>query len=286
VTPRLSVVIPAHDEATIIAARLAALIATDPEGALEIVVVANGCTDATAEVAAAVSTRIRVVEVAAASKIAALNAGDAVATVFPRAYVDADVTVDARALLEIADAVRPAGSPHVGAPRLVVDTSRASRAVRAYYRIWALSEYRATGHVGSGVYVVSADGRARFGAFPDVIADDRFVQQLFPPAERYTSPDATFTVPAPRTYRALIRRGIRIASGNLQIAAAFPGLAAASASSRFSALLRRVATRPARWPDLAVYAFGYLWPRLRARALQRRGLVPGWNRDDTTRTAS
>lgn len=284
-TPRLSVVIPAHDEATILAAGLRSLLDSDPAGELEIVVVANGCTDDTAAVAASVSDRIAVVEIAAASKIAALNAGDAAARVFPRAYVDADVTVDAATLLEIADAVGVPGSPHVGAPRLAVDTSGASAAVRAYYRVWALSEYRATGHVGSGVYVLSADGRARFGEFPDVIADDRFVQQLFPVAERFTS-DREFSVPAPRTFTSLVRRGVRIASGNLQVADAYPELAAAPASTRFAQLLRRVAVRPALWPAFVVYCVGYTVPRARARALQRRGLIPGWNRDDTTRTAA
>lgn len=80
---RVSVIIPAHDEAAVIGRLLGALVDGDPEGRLEIVVGANGCTDGTAAVARAVDPRILVAETERASKIAGLNAADGVATVFP-----------------------------------------------------------------------------------------------------------------------------------------------------------------------------------------------------------
>ena len=283
-TAELSVVIPAHDESVLIGQTLAGLVASDPEGRLELVVVANGCTDDTAAIARAVSPRIRVVEIAEASKVAALNAGDRAATVFPRAYVDADVRVTARALLAVARRLDD-DPARIGAPALSVDVSAASSAVRNYYRIWDLSEYRAAGHVGSGVYVLSEGGRARFGQFPELIADDRYVQQLFEPAERVTVEGEEFTVPAPRTLRALVKRGTRIASGNLQLEKAHPSLTAGSASGRFLPLMRRVAVRPRLWWAFAVYCYGYAAPRVRARSLSARGRIPDWNRDETTRSA-
>ena len=201
----VSVVIPAHNEATVIAGTLRRLIDTDPEGRLQLVVAANGCTDETAAVAAAVSPRVRVIEVTEASKIAALNAGDDVATAFPRAYLDADVWVSAEALLAVADALIDS-TALAGAPRLEVDTTGASLLVRWRSRIWALSDYRNAAMIGSGVYILTEDGRSRFGRFPDVIADDRYVLRLFAREVRMTVVDQVFTVPAPRTLRAFTRR--------------------------------------------------------------------------------
>ncbi|MDI5941629.1 glycosyltransferase, partial [Micromonospora sp. DH15] len=89
--------IAAHDEANVIGGCLDALLAdadTDAGVELDVVVVANGCTDDTARVAAA-RPGVRVVELAEAGKAHALNAGDAVVRGFPRFYLDAAVGVDA-----------------------------------------------------------------------------------------------------------------------------------------------------------------------------------------------
>ena len=155
-TARMSVVIPAHDEAAVIGRLLESLVA-DPRAAdLEIVVVANGCSDATVPVARAYEPAVRVVEIEEASKIAALKAGDAEATRFPRAYVDADVMVDVPTLLALAQVLDEPGGPLVASPRLQVDTSRASWLVRQHYSIWELTDYRRSGHIGSGIYALSA----------------------------------------------------------------------------------------------------------------------------------
>lgn len=283
-TARMSVVIPAHDESAILGASLARLLAGDPDHALEVVVVANGCTDATAEVARRASPRVRVIEIGTASKIAALNAGDDAATAYPRAYLDADVDISATTLLALAERLRT-GPALVASPRLEVDTVGASLPVRQYFRIWEQSEYRSSGHIGSGVYVLSREGRARFGRFPDVIADDRFVQQLFAPHERLVAEDLRFRVRSPREFGALVRRGERIAHGNAQLARLHPEVAGMSNPTRFLPLLRRVLARPALWPALPAYVVGYTLPRVTARRRERAGMPSDWNRDETTRVA-
>ncbi|KQQ05716.1 MULTISPECIES: glycosyltransferase [unclassified Rathayibacter] len=281
---RVSVIIPAHDEAAVIGRLLRALVDGDPEGRLEIVVGANGCTDGTAAVARAVDPRILVAETERASKIAGLNAADEIATVFPRIYVDADVSVSAETLLAVGDELARPGGPQVAAPEFHVDTTDASWPVRAHYSIWELSEYRVSGLVGSGIYGLSAEGRRRFGAFPEIIADDRFVQQLFAPEERLTLAGWSFSVKAPRRMRSQIKRTVRIAIGNAQLAAS--GLVPdrpAPAGGTIGALLARLVRRPALWPAFPVYCYGYLRPRLEARSIIARGGVPEWNRDETTR---
>ena len=243
-TARMSVVIPAHDEATVIGRLLGALTA-DPRGhELELVVVANGCTDATARVAASYGASVTVVEIDEASKIAALEAGDQAATVFPRAYVDADVVLDAAALLALADELERPGGPIVASPRLEVDTDGASWPVRQHYRIWELTDYRRTGHIGSGVYALSADGRRRFGRWPQVIADDRFVQQLFLARERgpSTSTPSRCAAPAPSPRTCGARRGSRGATSSSPASSSTPPPHAGGA--RAASLVRRVAARP------------------------------------------
>ena len=180
-SPEMSVVIPAHNEERVLPRLLASL----ADARLEIIVVANGCSDATADVARAAG--VRVIELAEGSKVAALDAGDDAASLFPRAYVDADIEIDARDLLAVADRLRD-GPELVASPRLRLDLSGATWPVRAYYAVWDVSSFRRRGHIGSGVYVLSAGGRRRFGTFPPVIGDDRFVQGLFGPAERPPSP--------------------------------------------------------------------------------------------------
>lgn len=275
--PELSVVIPAHDEERVLP-RLLAGLAHDAR--LEVVVVANGCTDATAAVARAAG--VRVVELADGSKPAALDAGDAAATVFPRAYVDADVEVDAATLLALGRRLAR-GPALVGSPALRLDLVGATWPVRAYYAVWELSAFRRRGHIGSGIYAVSATGRARFGAFPRVIGDDRYVQGLFAADERATIDDGVFVVRPPRTLGALLARGARIAAGNRELERA--GLAghAPTRGRSLGELVAAVASRPALWGPFLVYA----GVQVRTAALAARKLRSAprvWDRDETSRT--
>ncbi|MBT2498947.1 glycosyltransferase [Agromyces sp. ISL-38] len=282
-TVRLSVVIPAHDEAAVIGRLLEALTSDPHSTELEIVVVANGCRDATVPVARAFEPAVRVVEIAAASKIDALEAGDAAATTFPRAYVDADVAVDVATLLALADALTRTGGPLVASPRLEIDTDGVSWPVRQHYRIWELTDYRSAGHIGSGIYAMSAAGRARFDTWPHVIADDRFVQQLFLPSERETLDGHAFRVRSARTLAAHLRRSTRIARGNRELPSDVQLAADAPMGDRAGNLVRRVARQPRLWVAFGVYCVTSTVPRLRARRLIAERREPEWARDETSR---
>src|ERR1700754_21124 len=86
-----SIVIVAHNEANVIGGCLDALSGQQFSGPVDIVVSANGCTDDTAAVAG--RPGVTVVDRPEAGKAGALNAGDGVATGFPRIYLDADIIV-------------------------------------------------------------------------------------------------------------------------------------------------------------------------------------------------
>lgn len=270
----LTVVIPAHNEETVIARAVEAV--TD-DGAVDVIVVANGCTDTTAAVAAAASEQVRVIEIPQASKAQALNAVPHV-DVHPIAYVDADVVVSGRVLHALAARLQ-GGESLVASPRMQVAPSR-SWWVRQYYRVWALTEYRTKGHIGSGVYMLTKVGRSRFDEFPDVIADDLFVQRLFSLDERLTPEDLLFSVAAPATLGSLLRRNTRIAAGNRELAMRFPELAAPSGSR---ALVSRVWSRPSLWVGFAVYSTVYLVAHRRAAQLLRSRAAIQWSRDESSR---
>ena len=209
---RPAVIVPAHDEAATIAACLASVAA---EGDFDVVVVCNGCTDATAAVARSAVPRVRVVELPEAGKAAALNVGDREVAGFPRVYVDADVVFAPGALRALIAAIDDGAT--AAAPCATVDTSGSCRAVRSYYAIWRRLGVVETGLCGSGVYALSASGRARFDDFPDLIADDLFVDQRFALDERVrVTPGVTYAAPA--TLRALISRKTRVFAGNRQLA--------------------------------------------------------------------
>ncbi len=282
-THTLSIVIPAHDEANVITTLLSGILADPRSSEIEIIVVANGCTDDTA-VRAGTFPDVTVSSITQSSKIAALREGDRLATCFPRAYVDADVQVSTDTLLALATELRTAGGPLVAAPTLVVDTSSASWPTRQFYKVWELTDYRQHDHIGSGIYALSAEGRARFGDWPAVTADDRFIQQLFDPSERRSLTNHSFTVQSPRSLHAQINRATRIIRGNRELPNNLQK-AAQPRATRHLALAGRVIRRPRLWLAAAIYVAATGAAALRAAREMRRGGQPEWHRDHTTRTA-
>jgi glycosyltransferase involved in cell wall biosynthesis len=273
-----SVVIAAHNEAAVIGRCLDALLTDDP-GQLDVTVVANGCADRTAEVARA-RADVRVIELAVASKPAALNAGDAAATGFPRIYLDADIVLSGADLHRLAAAVTMDGSVLAAMPRRRLLLTGRPLLVRAYYAVHARLPVFATGLFGRGAIAVSAAGRSRFGEFPDVIADDLFLDSQFADAEKHEVPEVSAAVETPLRTRDLVRRLARVRAGNAALRASRSGVRSASRLAWLRAVvLRRPWLAPAAVCYVAITVTAALLARQRSRAAS-------WGRDESSRAGA
>lgn len=209
-----SVIIPAHNEARVLGRTLRVLLG-DGGDDFDVVVVCNGCTDDTANVARAASSHVRVIEIPEPSKVAAMRAGNLASDAFPRIHMDADVELTGAAARALA---RTLGRPGVlaTAPERDLDVAGVSRPVRWYYDVWqALPQVR-SGLFGRGVVAVTRAGQERLDAFPALLADDLVASEAFGPDERVITPEARVVVRPPRRMRDLIRRRVRVVTGSTQ----------------------------------------------------------------------
>ncbi|WP_238987386.1 glycosyltransferase family 2 protein [Roseovarius dicentrarchi] len=247
-------IVPAHDEAGYIGACLDALFASVLDGAaMQVIVVANGCTDATARIArgyAQPGRDLAVIELAEGGKLGALECGDAAAQYGTRIYLDADVIASPHLIAQLIAALE-ARQPRYASGRPVVTRARTG-ITRAYARFWQTLPFVASDVPGFGIFAVNAAGRARWGAWPDIISDDTFVRLNFTPAERISVP-ATYTWPMVEGWRNLVRVRRRQDRGVGEIAVRYPDLLRNDSKARPG--LRGIAARGMRDPTgFAVYA--------------------------------
>lgn len=200
--PRGTVVVPAHNEAAVIGRTLSALAPVLQTGRIEVIVAANGCTDETESIAASFSG-VQVLHVDEASKVAALNAADAIATAWPRIYLDADIEISPTALRMVLDRLSR-GDIHAARPSFQYDDAGAGVWVRAFYR--ARRRIRSTDSAlwGAGVYGLTKEGHTQFGVFPDVTADDLFVDLHFDEDEKAVLHTPAVIVKTPKNVGSLL----------------------------------------------------------------------------------
>jgi glycosyltransferase involved in cell wall biosynthesis len=264
------VVVPAHDEGSSIARCLEALLGGAEPGEFEVVVVANGCTDDTADAArraaSALGAVVSVEETPVASKTHALRVGDQAARTFPRLYLDADVvcpTSTARALVQ---AVADQGV-ELAVPQRRLDLTSAGWPARRYYRAWSEMPRAQRALTGRGLYAFSQRGRDRFAEFPDVVADDFWaVNQV--PASAAQVVAAPVTIRPPGRLPDVVRVRSRIYAANQRI-----GGPAKPESVTHD--LRHLLRRPEHWLDLAVFAGVTVVARRRAATSGAVSLAAG-----------
>ena len=161
-----------------------------------------------------------------------------------------------------------------------MDTTRSPALLRAWYRTWLQLPYVRTGLVGSGVMAVNEAGSRRLGTVPEVLNDDAWVRRSFAESERMTTA-GSYTVSAPRTVRAHLRRRARIDIGNRAMDGAMGGRDPGGNGLR--ALRALVAEHRASRGDAVAYAALTAAARLLARWRYLRGTTRTWSADRTTR---
>ncbi len=261
-----SVVIAAYDEAAVIGDCLRALSGSG----LDVVVVPNGCHDDTAAVARGFG--VRVLEREQPGKAGALNAGDALAEGFPRAYLDADISVEASDLDRLCAALGP--TTLAVAPRRVLDARGCALPVRAYAAVHQHLPVMAGSLFGRGLVVLSEEGRARFSQFPALVADDLFLDSLFGADEKQVVEAVSVRVRMPSRTRELYDRLVRVRRGNraLRARAGTDGVPTGVARGSRTAWLGVAVRRP--WLAPAVVVYGAL--TLAAERAARAGGETAW----------
>jgi glycosyltransferase involved in cell wall biosynthesis len=276
-----TVVIPANNEARVIGRLLGQLVPAASPDELNVLVIANGCTDDTAERAASFGPGVRVITIPVASKYAALAAANRAVRDFPLIYVDADVELQDADVRALAAALRQPGV-HAAAPERVLDLAGRPWPVRWYYDVWTrLPEVR-SGLWGRGVIAVTEEGQRRIAGLPPLLGDDLAASLLFGPQERAIVAAARVVVHPPRTFADLLRRRVRAATGLAQMERAerAPESTARTRMSDLTAIVRR---EPRMAPRVVFFLSMAVLARLRARRAVARGDYSTWLRDESSR---
>jgi len=268
--PDGAIVIPAHNEAAVIARTLRPLAELARSGRVEVVVVCNGCVDDTAEIARRFAG-VTVLEVGAASKSAALNVGDAAATAWPRLYLDADIEIHPGAVAAVLAVLR-SGDALAARPAFRYDSTGAGTLVRAYYRARDRMPGARSALWGAGVYGMSEAGHERLGLFPAVTADDLVVDDTFGRGEKRIVETEPVRVRTPRSLdglRAILTRQHR-------------GTAESRVEDTTARTIRELA-RSVRGPLTLFDAVVYAALSLNGRRSRNRFVTGHWERDDSSR---
>ncbi|MQY42241.1 glycosyltransferase [Epibacterium sp. SM1969] len=223
----MSILIPAHNEADEIAQCLDAVYRSNLPQDLraEVLVLANGCSDQTAKIAREIPCPagwdLNVLEIETGGKLNALNQGDRAAGGDILIYLDADVRISPDLLAELATLLDHTDPRYAsGRPEVFCNTSAFSR---AYGRLWVNLPFVTKGVPGFGVFAMNRTGRARWGDWPSIIADDTFARLMFSPHERHLA-QAGYRWPLVSGLGNLIRVRRRQNAGVAEIEQKYPEL--------------------------------------------------------------
>lgn len=189
-----SIVVPIYNEAVILPHFLATL-ADGLSPKAEVILVCNGCVDNSADIARIHYPHFRVLELTQPNKSAALRAGDAAATLFPRIYLDADGMMTGGDLGRLArwtiDNDLELASPNIRLEPL------GGPWTRKLNQLWLRLPF-VVNHGHQIALCFSEGGRARWRETEDVLADDLFMTSKVPIERRGIAQGLTVTTAPPQ----------------------------------------------------------------------------------------
>lgn len=223
-----SLVIPAHNEASVIERCLRTALSGAPEdGSVEVIVAANGCSDDTVRLAKSAAPHITVLDLPVGSKTNAINAANRIATQFPRIYLDADVECSYKSLLAMALVLTEPGVM-TASPKIRLELGHCNAWMKAYYAAWLKQPFAKSGKGGAGCYGLSQSALDSIGEFPPIIGDDIWIHTRFPDDQkRLVESDAegneVFSiVRPPKTLWQQVKVEARRIEGNAEVKRDFP----------------------------------------------------------------
>jgi len=279
----VSIFIPAHNEADFLPRCLRSLLAQTLPQVMRVIVIDNGSTDDTAAVGAQFARQFAdaghdlfVLHLPTGNKPAALNAGEVVAVPDGcRIYIDADVELSPGCIAKVIETLEADPDVWMCCPVMRVAPSK-NWATRTYARIWTGLPWVSNDAIGGGFYAVSPAGRKRWDRFPNIVAEDVFVQSQFLMAERRVIPDEYFQIPLPDGLADLIQVRTRWVRGNHELARLKSG-EWGRAATPFRRRIGMLLSRPALWTGLPLYFLVNGAALLNARRRHRVG-TKRWER--------
>ncbi|MEO6989069.1 MAG: glycosyltransferase family 2 protein [Aquihabitans sp.] len=229
VTPIVSVIIAAHDEAAVIGNKVRSVLESDyPADALEVIVVSDGSSDATVEQTLAIGDpRVRLIALDRVGKAIALNSGIRAATGEVLVFSDANSHFDRSTLRSL---MRPFADPTVGGvagdQRYLpagVDPEATMQGERWYWdfdRTLKRAE-SSSGNVVSATGALYAVRRDLVSSVPDGVTDDFYQSTgVIARGRRLVfAPDAFVHEPLAGSADAEFRRKVRVMTRGLQAVA-------------------------------------------------------------------
>jgi glycosyltransferase involved in cell wall biosynthesis len=263
--PRIAVLIPAHQGERTISRSLGSIAHQRLRGRVEVVVVCNGCRDATAARAeawqAAYAQRqwtLTVVE-SPPGRNAAINAGEAqIDPSTALVIVDQDARLDPETLDALATVLNEEGR-HFAAP--IARVRPAGPLVDRYYRAWQQLPYVVDSPVTIGCYAMSGAGRGRRGQLPEGVPDDKFTRMQFTRAERAITSRGSYEVLPPDGFTALLAARRRYRTSNQALDRRCPELGVRARRERLTGIASW-AFAPRHWVDGVVLATIHVLARI------------------------